>query len=104
MNPTYSKQSEIFLDKQPERQIARIKKAINALPNGDIKKLKGGFSLSGKQQLITILDLMGEGEVDQLLQYVKESFRVKPKTWDDVEEDDPTSDEIEAIEGYLASK
>ena len=41
MNPTYSKQPKAFLDKQPEKQVARIKKAINALPAGDIKKLTG---------------------------------------------------------------
>jgi len=28
MNPTYSKQPESFLDKQSEKQVARIKKAI----------------------------------------------------------------------------
>lgn len=60
--------------------------------------------MNGKQQLITILDLMGEAEVNQILQFVKDSFRIKPKTWSDTEEDDPTSDEIEAIEAYLASK
>jgi len=67
MNPTYSKQSESFLNKQSKKQVARIKKAINALPAGDIKKLKS-------------------------------------KTWDDIEEDEPTPDEVDAIEQYLASK
>jgi len=41
MNPTYSKQPESFLDKQSKKHVARIKKAINALPAGDIKKLTG---------------------------------------------------------------
>jgi len=31
-------------------------------------------------------------------------FRIKSKTWDDIEEDDPTPDEVEAIESYLTSK
>ena len=60
--------------------------------------------MSEKQQLLTILDLMGESEVNQTLQFVKDSFRIKPKTWDDIEEDDPTPDEVDAIESYLASK
>jgi len=41
MNPTYSKQPESFFDRQSEKQVARIKRAINALPAGDIKKLTG---------------------------------------------------------------
>ena len=41
MNPSYSKQPKAFLDKQAEKHILRIKKAINALPAGDIKKLTG---------------------------------------------------------------
>ena len=60
--------------------------------------------MSGKQQLITMLDFMGEKEVNQVLQFIKDTFAIKPKTWDDIEEDDPTPDEIEAIEHYLASK
>ena len=66
--------------------------------------MKCGYSMSGKQQLITILDLMGENEVNQVLKFVRDSFRIKSKTWDDIEEDEPTPDEIDAIEQYLASK
>ena len=66
--------------------------------------MKGGYSMSEKQQLITMLDLMGENEVNQILKFVKDSFRIKSKTWDDIEEDEPTPDEIDAIEQYLASK
>jgi len=66
--------------------------------------VKGWYSMSGKQQLITILDLMGENEVNQILKFVKDSFRIKTKTWEDIEEDEPTSDEVDAIELYLASK
>jgi len=58
--------------------------------------------MSDKEQLINMLDLMGESEVNQILQFVKDSFRLKPKTWDDIEEDEPTPDEIEAIEDYLS--
>ena len=66
--------------------------------------MKGGYRMSGKQQLITLLDLMGENEVNQILKFVRDSFRIKSKTWDDVEEDEPTPDEVDAIEQYLASK
>ena len=40
----YSKQSIKFLKKQNKDNIQRILKAINALPNGDIKKMKGSNS------------------------------------------------------------
>jgi hypothetical protein len=60
--------------------------------------------MSGRQQLISMLDLMGENEVNQILKFVKDSFRIKSKTWDDIEEDEPTPDEVDAIEQYLASK
>jgi mRNA interferase RelE/StbE len=41
MDPTYSKQAETFLAKQSEKQVARIKNAIHALPAGEVKKLRG---------------------------------------------------------------
>ena len=41
MDIIYSKQPEAFISKQTEQQAARIKKAINALPAGDIKKVAG---------------------------------------------------------------
>ncbi|MDR3119890.1 MAG: type II toxin-antitoxin system RelE/ParE family toxin [Clostridiales bacterium] len=41
MEADYTKQAESFLEKQGEKQEARIKRAINNLPAGDVKKLKG---------------------------------------------------------------
>jgi len=41
MIPTYSSQADDFIDKQPVRKSERIKRAINSLPAGDVKKLKG---------------------------------------------------------------
>jgi len=41
MNTIYSGQAGDFLDKQPVKKSERIKKAISALPSGDVKKLKG---------------------------------------------------------------
>ena len=40
MNPTYSNQADDFLNKQPTKKSERIKKAINNLPAGDVRKLK----------------------------------------------------------------
>ncbi|MDR0311826.1 MAG: type II toxin-antitoxin system RelE/ParE family toxin [Acidobacteriota bacterium] len=37
----YAKQAETYLDKQTERQAARIKTAVSLLPAGDVRKLKG---------------------------------------------------------------
>jgi mRNA interferase RelE/StbE len=37
----YSKDAEKFLDKQPKQVRKRIMDAVDKLPNGEIKKLKG---------------------------------------------------------------
>jgi mRNA interferase RelE/StbE len=41
MEADYTNQAEDYLDKQTKKQAVRIKKAVNALPAGDVKKLKG---------------------------------------------------------------
>jgi len=41
MKPSYTKQSEAYLDKQTEKQAQRIRSAISSLPAGDVRKLKG---------------------------------------------------------------
>ena len=41
MKPDYTKQAEDYLNKQPEKHATRIKRAVSALPAGDVKKLKG---------------------------------------------------------------
>jgi len=60
--------------------------------------------MTAKEQLYNMLDFMGEQEAWQILVYAKEAFSLKPKTWDDIEEDDPTPDEIAAFEEYRAAK
>jgi hypothetical protein len=59
--------------------------------------------MDAKSQLMNILDFIGENEANQILQYVKDSFLLKSKTWDDIEEDDPLPDEIAAFEEYRAN-
>jgi hypothetical protein len=66
--------------------------------------MKGLNQMNAKAQLIDTLDLMGEKEAIQILQYVKETFLLKPKAWDDIEEDDPLPDEIAIFEEYYANK
>ena len=41
MEADYTRQAEDYIEKQTDKQVARIKRAINALPAGDVKKLKG---------------------------------------------------------------
>ena len=60
--------------------------------------------MTAKEQLYSMLDFIGEKEAAQILIYSKETFSLKPKTWDDIEEDEPTSDEVAAFEEYYASK
>ena len=60
--------------------------------------------MSAKEQLISIVDTIGESEANQVLQYVKDLLSLKTRTWDDIEEDDPTSDEVAAFLEYRATK
>ena len=60
--------------------------------------------MNAKSQLTAMLDFIGENEANQILRYVRDTFLLKPKTWDDIEEDDPLPDEIEAFNDYYASK
>ncbi|MDR2168081.1 MAG: type II toxin-antitoxin system RelE/ParE family toxin [Clostridiales bacterium] len=41
MEPNYSKQADKFLKSQDAKTYARIKKAVAALPKGDICKMQG---------------------------------------------------------------
>jgi mRNA interferase RelE/StbE len=41
MKIRYSNQADAYLDKQTEKQTARIRKSVGALPVGDVKKLRG---------------------------------------------------------------
>jgi len=60
--------------------------------------------MSAKEQLVNMLDFIGENEAKSILQFVKEAFSLKAKTWDDIEEDIPLPDEIAAFEEYRAAK
>ena len=60
--------------------------------------------MSIKEQLINIIDFMGEDEANRILLYIKDTFLLKPKTWDDIPEDEPLPDEVAAFEEYFASK
>ena len=50
------------------------------------------------------MDFIGENEARQILLYARDSFLLKPKIWDDIEEDDPTEDEIAAFTEYRNTK
>jgi len=60
--------------------------------------------MSAKEQLINILDFVSESEANSILTYVKETFSLKLKTWDDIEEDDPTPEEIATFKEYHAER
>ena len=60
--------------------------------------------MSAKEQLISIVDTIGENEAHQVLQYVKDLLSLKTRTWDDIEEDDPTPDEVAAFLEYRAAR
>jgi hypothetical protein len=69
-----------------------------------INKSKELVYMSSKEKLASMLDLIGENEAQQILAYVISAFSLKPKTWDDIEEDDPLPDEIAAFEEYHAAR
>jgi hypothetical protein len=56
--------------------------------------------MSAKEQLLNIFDFIGEKEATQILIYAKQSFSLKAKTWDDIEEDEPAPDEILAFKEH----
>ena len=60
--------------------------------------------MSAKMQIANMLEFLGESEANQILQFVKDTFLLKPRTWDDIEEDDPLPDEIAIFENYRAAK
>jgi len=60
--------------------------------------------MNAKNQLTAVLDFVGESEANQILQYVRDTFLLKPKTWNDIEEDEPLPDELAVFEEYYASK
>jgi hypothetical protein len=62
------------------------------------------MNMSSKEKLANMLEFIGENEAKQILSYVSSAFSLKPKTWDDIEEDDPLPDEIAAFEEYRAAK
>jgi hypothetical protein len=60
--------------------------------------------MTAKEQLLNMLDFIGEQEARLILIYAKETFSLKPKTWDDIEEAEPFADEVAAFEEYRAAK
>ncbi|MDR3119889.1 MAG: hypothetical protein LBU58_00905 [Clostridiales bacterium] len=60
--------------------------------------------MTAKEQLLNVLDFVGEQEAKLILLYAKETFALKPKTWDDIEEVEPSLDEVAAFEEYRAAK
>ena len=60
--------------------------------------------MSAKNQLVAVLDFIGENEAVQILKYVRETFTLKPKLWEDIEEDDPLPDEVAIFDEYHAGK
>ena len=41
LNVDYTSQAESYLTKQTEKKASRIKRAVSALPAGDVRKLRG---------------------------------------------------------------
>jgi hypothetical protein len=60
--------------------------------------------MSAKEQLLSVLDFINETEAAQILDYVNRTLSLNSKTWDDIEENDPTPDEIAALEEYRSVK
>lgn len=60
--------------------------------------------MTAKEQLLSMLDFIGENEARLILLYAKEAFALKPRTWGDIEEDEPDIDEVTAFEEYRAAK
>jgi hypothetical protein len=60
--------------------------------------------VSAKEQLVGMMDYIGESEATRILLFMKEAFSLKPKTWDDIPEAEPEADEIAAFAEYRAGR
>ena len=56
--------------------------------------------MSAKEQLFNMLNFIEEREAERILIYVRKAYSLKPRTWDDIEEDEPLPDEVAAFEEY----
>ncbi len=57
-----------------------------------------------KERILGAIEILDEDSLTELFEYIKNSFVLKKKTWDDIPEDDPSDDEIKAFEKYSASR
>jgi hypothetical protein len=59
--------------------------------------------MTTKEQLFGMLEFISENDAKKMLLFAKETFVLKTKTWEDIEEDEPTPDEITAFKEYRAA-
>jgi hypothetical protein len=60
--------------------------------------------VSSKEQLVSMMDYIGESEAARILEFIKEGFLLKLKKWDDIPEVEPEPDEIAAFAEYRAGR
>jgi len=60
--------------------------------------------MDAREQLQGIMDFIGEDEARRILIFAKETFLLKPRTWEDIDEDDPLPDEVAAFAEHRAGR
>jgi hypothetical protein len=71
---------------------------------GDGHMSKTTMIANVEEMLIYLSRYRDEKEANRILLYIKETFLLKPKTWDDIEEDDPLPDELAIFGEYRNTK
>ncbi|MGL4593361.1 MAG: hypothetical protein ACRCUY_01380 [Thermoguttaceae bacterium] len=56
-----------------------------------------------KDQFMGVLENLNESQLKHLMIYAQCTFSPTPKSWDDIEEDEPTDDEVAAYQRFIAS-
>lgn len=57
-----------------------------------------------KEQFMGVLENLNESQLEHLLIYAKTTFVTSSKSWDDIEEEEPSDDEVVAYQRFIASR
>lgn len=56
-----------------------------------------------KERIVGALSIMSDEDAESVWAFIRDGYVVKSKTWDDIDEVEPDSDELELIKKYSAA-
>ena len=60
-------------------------------------KIKELIYMSAKEKILTLLEVMPEHDAEVLFRYIINSYKLSPKTWDDIEETEPDETDLKML-------